>query len=125
VSGELLPCSANEGRFPDKFQSLEFVLNLSGICLEFVWNFLGFSNSRQLQKIPDKFKTLELVWNLSELNDLRPKSKFQTNSRVWNLSGIFCSCLEFENPRKSQTNSRQIPDKFQTLEFVWKASFVG
>ena len=34
VSGELLPCSANEGRFPDKFQSLEFVWNLSGICLE-------------------------------------------------------------------------------------------
>ncbi len=88
VSGELLPCSANEGRFPDKFQSLEyleFVWNLSEICLE-------FSGVFKPQGIPNKFQSLEFVWDLSGISwglkaPEKPKQipdKFQTLEFVWN-----------------------------------------
>ena len=104
----------------DVFQTNSRVWNLSGFCLDFVWNlsgiFWGFQTPDNYRKLQTNYRLCVFFCNLAELNDLRPKSKFQTNSRVWNLSGIFCSCLEFENPRKFQTTSRQIPDSGICLE---------
>ena len=93
VSGELLPCSASEGRVPDKFQTnsrqipdkfqtnsrvwkslgnsgkfgvwnfpdfsrlsqtLEFVCNVSGMCLEFVWNLSGLGQANPRLTDPNK-----------------------------------------------------------------------
>ena len=74
VSGELLPCSASEGLFPDKFQT----------------------NSRQ---IPDKFQSLEKSGKFWKIRGLGFSRLFQTFPDsgiclefVWNLFGI---CLEF------------------------------
>ena len=82
VSGELLTCSASEGRVPDKFQTNPRqipdtfqtnprVWDLSGICL-------GNLGSGISQTFPDKSQTLEFVWNVFGI----------CLGCVWNVFGI-------------------------------------
>ena len=118
VSGELLPCSASEGRVPDKFQTNPRQIPDTFQTNSRVWDLSGkvweIPDPKFPRQIPDKSQTLGFVWNLDPVHFLRLEVKFQTNPRVW----------------KSLENSGKLgvwdfPDfsrLFQTLEFVWNLS---